>query len=281
MPRDGTLRILEEFDIKDAALYIRYQLGYTDQSLKDSEQLIMKSFQEYLEGSSEDNQALQKVLSLGYFGYEMYCKIVEEMHEEDHPRDSHKDNESEEGKKLSQSTVLLIELLKKLIAYYVSLIRNHTYSPREKQVRVHFLKDYIFHCMVEDLLVRGAAGDGCKDVVTMVREGELQDVRLTEIANLIKLSQITRLQIQSTREVIEEASFAQESEYFKKAVEFDNPRLLVVFLAIPVQFAPRGKMIFSYSPLSLVRISIIGNASRRNFWWINITAARNALKTSH
>ena len=180
----------------------------------------MKSFQEYLDGSSEDSQALQRVLSLGYFGYEMYCKIVEEMHEEDHPRNSHRDDESEEGKKLSQSTVLLIELLKKLIAYYVSLIRTHTYSPREKQVRVHFLKDYIFHCMVEDLLVRGAAGDGCKDVVAMVREGELQDVRLTEIANLIKLSQITRLQIQSTREVIEEASFAQESDYFKKAVEF-------------------------------------------------------------
>lgn len=221
MPRDGTLGVLEEYDIKDAALYIRYQLGYTDQSLKDSEQLIMKSFQEYLDGSSEDSQALQRVLSLGYFGYEMYCKIVEEMHEEDHPRNSHRDDESEEGKKLSQSTVLLIELLKKLIAYYVSLIRTHTYSPREKQVRVHFLKDYIFHCMVEDLLVRGAAGDGCKDVVAMVREGELQDVRLTEIANLIKLSQITRLQIQSTREVIEEASFAQESDYFKKAVEFE------------------------------------------------------------
>lgn len=265
MPRDGTLGILEEYDIKDAALYIRYQLGYTDQSIKDSEQLIMKSFQEYLDSPSEENRDLQKLLSLGYFGYEMYCKIAEEMHAEDHSRKSHTHEESEERKKLSEGTALLIDLLKKLIAYYVSLIRNHTYSSRDKQVRVHFLKDYIFHCMVEDLLVRGAAGTGCSEVVSMVREGELQDVRLTEIANLIKLSQITRLQMQSTREVIEEAAFSQESDYFRKAVTIlDHTRPSDAYTATPVLCVRKGKWTYlSYLPFR-ARTSTTGNVCRRS-----------------
>lgn len=215
-PRDGVLDILQKHDIYDAILYIRYQLGYTHECLKESQQLIMRGMSSYLE--SNDQSKSFKAISQAYFGFEIYCKIVEETKSAEDEAVKPGEEKPVMMDQLPESLELVIKLLKDLIEYYVKLIKTHVDANNKAKAKVFYLMDFIFHGMVDELILKAASAEGFTEVLNMVTQGDLQDVRASEIANLIKQSQVICLQMRYTKEGLKATDYDQEADFFRRAV---------------------------------------------------------------